>query len=343
MTSLKHSKTMESRRPALTVAHKVRIGKSVQAHCSRRRLQVARDMLALKFMHVPDDTDFENEGLLTHSHNRMMVELPTKLNTQTHLFSGSRRRLNNKSFTSDFILVFVNGTFWLERVADFANCLRHDGLRNGSMEVLGLDDTKMIENDLVNNPDSWMSEASVCESVSPRISGEVDEHITGTALTKSTKPPISEKVAAPSRPLPSLATNTPPARSHPSAATQSKSCRGQTVRHIVHSQKARLRSRQASKSIAGWTVSVKPLPGVSRSATAASFVISTGKQSGFNDAMHKKKAEPGTKKGLKGDVDDSHSDQSSASSSSDSSSDESSSDSDLDSDGTTDSSSSDED
>lgn len=161
MTISELSKAVEARRPALNVAHGVRIGKSLRSCRARRGSRPsARDMLALKFMHVPDEADVTNTGWLTQKQNRISVELPTKSKMQTQLFSGSRCTPIAGSSVSDYILVFADGVFWLERVGDYVSCLRHDGSRDVATEAARGMDMQTEASDHAMDPDSWMIDSS---------------------------------------------------------------------------------------------------------------------------------------------------------------------------------------
>lgn len=348
MTTSELSKAGEAERPALDVDHGVRIGKSVRAFRSRRGSRNSpRDMLALKFMHLPDETDLTKNGQLTHSQNRVSVELPTTSETQTQLFSGNRRTPNANSAVSDYVLVFADGVFWLERIADNVNCLRNDGPREGSMEVVANDEMKMQANDLTTDPDSWMNDQSPDESGSPITPEEDDEDDVHAAVTTTTTTTtVTETTATATAPTNRRNSSTTFATMTPTTAPTVRSSQSaptspdDDAAHNGLGMKTPSPSHVASKSIAGKTVACKTLPGLSSSATAAGAITTTTKQSESGDGIQTEEVVMET---VEVDEDDADDDRASKSSSSDSDSDESSSDSDSDSADYTDRSSSDED
>lgn len=84
----------------------------------------------------------------------MTVELPTSNGDDAQIFTGPHRtQVAEGKVSSDFVLVFVDGVFWLERVSDYANCLRPGERRSGSSDPL---EDPMMTDDVNADPDSWM-------------------------------------------------------------------------------------------------------------------------------------------------------------------------------------------
>lgn len=320
MTISELSKAIETRRPALGVAHGVRIGKSARAHRSSRVSRTpARDMLALRFMHVPDEVDLTSGGLLTQEQNRISVELPTKSETQTQLFSGSRRTPNGSTAVSDYILVFAEGAFWLERVSDFVNCLRYDGSQEGAMEMEGTNSVGTGPNDMMADPDSWMIDPSAEESASP-ITPEEDDVDDACATGATNTAPQTTKATV---------------RSSSPTGRSTNHGDGKAPQRIGFGQKvASSLSQQAS-------VAFKTLPGMSSTTGASAGITSSNAQNENGVAFQTVEVVMETVEENGGDGSDDN--RTSKSSSSDSDSDDSSSESDSDSADYTDRSSSDED
>lgn len=87
--------------------------------------------------------------------------------------------MHSESTVSDFVLVFVDGVFWLERVADYANCMRPGESRVGPAHPM--DDHGTNADDPAGDPDSWMA-ADDDQSGSP-ITPEDAEDAEDTAAT----------------------------------------------------------------------------------------------------------------------------------------------------------------
>lgn len=132
--------------PALGVAHPLKIGKTLRSSGPK-----TRNFLALKFPHIPDGTDTSARGQITRADGKFTVELPTADGESTQVFSGQRKVQMTDSRMSEFVLVFYDGTFWLERIADYGNFLRHDGLSSEPMDV-----EQPPEDSLSEYPDSWL-------------------------------------------------------------------------------------------------------------------------------------------------------------------------------------------
>lgn len=133
--------------PTLGVAHPIRIGKSL-----RQASSGAYSILALKFPHIMDDTDTNAMGTITRCDDKLTVELPTIDGNSTNVFSGLRKVEEPKSGEADYILVFYDGEYWLERIADYGHFLRYDGTSSEPMDVEQEPGNRFLE-----RPDSWMS------------------------------------------------------------------------------------------------------------------------------------------------------------------------------------------
>lgn len=168
--------------PALGVAHPLKIGKTLRSQRPSTRI---RNLLALKFPHLPEGTNTNARGQLTLNDEKFTVELPTVDGTSAHVFSGPRKAQVSESRMSEYLLVYHDGAFWLERIADYANFLRHDG---ESSEPIQVDEP--VEDEITTDPDSWMMDPELL-SVSPITPEEEDMD---DAPNEAMDPSVSESV-----------------------------------------------------------------------------------------------------------------------------------------------------
>lgn len=168
-----HSETKMTKLPALGVAHPLRIGKTVRTKAANSPNM--RNILALKFPHIPDGTDTRARGQLTRNDEKLTVELATSGGDSTQVFSGLRKLQRKESRMSEYVLVFHDGAFWLERIADHGKFLRHDGLSSDPMDV-----QQPPEDVISADPDSWMmSPDELSGSSITTVEDRVDERLPG--------------------------------------------------------------------------------------------------------------------------------------------------------------------
>lgn len=159
----------ERANPPFGVAHPLKVGRSVRIARSRRNpRRLPRDMLALKFAHVPDDASLNTPGVFTYSANRFTVEMGTNDGERTQVFSGPRWAASSECAVSDYVLVYADGAFWLERITDSTNRLRHDGPREGAPNPPSSSDNPDVD------PDSWMASPADDEDSGSPITPEED-------------------------------------------------------------------------------------------------------------------------------------------------------------------------
>lgn len=167
--------------PSLGVAHPLKIGKTLRS--SGRK---TRNILALKFPHVPYGTDTSVPGQLVRTDDKLTVELATADGESTQVFSGPRKVQTTGSRMSEYALVFYDGAFWLERIADYGNCVRHDGLSSNPMEI-----EQQPEDSLSEDPDSWMMKPEDLSGSPIKPHGDLSESCAiKTSSGSASRPPL---------------------------------------------------------------------------------------------------------------------------------------------------------
>lgn len=140
-----------TRKPSLGVSYPLKIGSTLRAQSTSTN--ESRKFLALKFPHIPDGTQTNMWGQMTLNDDKFTVNLPATddTSTSTQVFSGPRKPHVAKSHMSEYLLIFHDGNFWLEQLADYAHFLRHDGTIGEAIET-----NEHAQNDIAADPDSWM-------------------------------------------------------------------------------------------------------------------------------------------------------------------------------------------
>lgn len=145
--------------PSPGVSYPLKIGKSLRARRGARATP-ARDLLAVRFTHVPESAALNLPGSICRNDDKCTVQLPTQDGSAVQ-FNGHRR--SHMANVNDYVLIFANGCMWLERTSDMFYGMRPVNMSDDrpppNIPHPGHDDVRA-------DPDSWMSGADD-ESGSP--------------------------------------------------------------------------------------------------------------------------------------------------------------------------------
>lgn len=142
----------DTRTPTLGVAYPFKIGKSLRVR--RSTSSTPRELLSLKFTHMPSTASLQSVGALSRTGDKLNVRVPTHeaaADEKAITFQGVRRTTHENATVGDYVLVFVNGAMWLERANDtFVGIKPIRGSETWSDQV-----SEMELDDLRADPDSW--------------------------------------------------------------------------------------------------------------------------------------------------------------------------------------------
>ena len=188
-----------NRLPKNTTQYPIRIGKSLRKNRNNPSNKSLRDIMAIKFNHVPAKVNLNQPGTIQANGERCTIQLPMENGNSIH-FNGSRKVQKSHSSVHDYVLIFHRDCFWLERVSDMILGMKpvDIGKQRAPIEY----PSQQEDDDPQGDPDSWMCTSNHDPESGTPITpeGDIDDEIPQPIIPpsrvggKSTPNPPSRKM-----------------------------------------------------------------------------------------------------------------------------------------------------